>query len=181
MTQDYNNKINGGSSDSSGDPSYTLDERTTGEEQSSVKTKSIENTLLGETKRTYILEEADHKREKSLIGKMLDKLKPDNQEKITPVYDRSKEQHQKLQEAGLDLEKVPDALKPLYVKAYNLVQNPEKRFRDQRKGLENLIGGLDGIKNDIDSLMYGKGYDPIKTEPQGLYGDLLNQEEKRTK
>ncbi|GEM_PF-3593242 len=159
--------------------SENLEERTGEHTDFSVKTSSTETVPFSETKRTYTLEEADHKREKNLIGKMLDKLKPNNQENITPVYDRSKEQQQKLQEAGINLEKVPEPLKQLYVKAVNLVQNPEKRFRDHRKGLENLIGGLEGIKVDIDSLMYGKGYEPIKTEPQGLYGELLSLEEKR--
>ena len=68
-----------------------------------------------------------------LVDKITNKnsYKPENIQKVIEIEDK------KLEQVGINLDNVPEIVKPYYVKAYNLIQSPDKRFKQTNRCIAN--------------------------------------------
>ena len=111
-----------------------------------------------------------------LVDKITNKnsYKPENIQKVIEIEDK------KLEQVGINLDNVPEIVKPYYVKAYNLIQSPDKRFKQTKQGIESYINELKSIENEVMQDLYGKDYNSSKQgEPSGVYGKRLELAENR--
>ncbi len=115
----------------------------------------------------------EHSQRRTFLSGLIEKVTGreeytmDNMKKITEKYDN------KLAQAGINAEYVPDIAKPYWIRLVNIVKNPENRFKDAKKGLDTYITELKGLEEDMTTELYGTGYTSLQNEPGGLYGKVM--------
>lgn len=121
----------------------------------------------------------EHETRKGLLYRMIEKIRGKEKQGPENLSGIRNDEAEKLAEAGLDVDKVPEFMRPLYIRMQNLLRNPERRFKNQKVGLESLVSGLREVEQDVKDIIYGRDYNPSKGEASGLYGALMVMGQRR--
>ena len=120
----------------------------------------------------------EHLQGKDIVKGLFDKLKgyaTDNVVKLKSLGNSDVN----LDEVGLDLESVPASLKGIYVKLANVLKDPEKRFKDQRSGVESYVSQLEEIEVEVETKLYGPNTSSFQEKLSGVEGKLYQLAEDR--
>jgi len=94
-----------------------------------------------------------HKQSMAQLERKISTLPRSN--KIIPQKELMKKYNELIESVGLDLEYVPDSLKPMAVKLVNYLKNPDKRFELEVGNLESVITEFDTAYEEINRDLYG--------------------------
>ncbi len=78
-----------------------------------------------------------------------------------------------LDRSGLKLDNVPEFIKPLYVRAYNLFKNPHQRLAGRKEDLAKLVEEAKGIEDNVSEILYGSEYSRDRSKMDGLQGKFI--------
>ncbi len=78
-----------------------------------------------------------------------------------------------LGKSGIKLDNVPDFMKPLYVRAYNLFKNPHQRLAGRKENLAELVEEAHVVEEEISGILYGSEYSRDRTKMDGLQGKFI--------
>ncbi len=90
-------------------------------------------------------------------------------------------QEKRLNESGLNLDHIPEFLRPAYVKVYNLVQGPASRLERNRAGVEEIVTQLESIEEEVTKALYGGNYTGLSGRLGGLHREYQTMADDRFK
>ena len=119
------------------------------------------------------LEEMRNEQLKSrgIIGKIAELYRERTSGGSLEAVSKTLEEDERLKESGLDLEKIPEVIRPLYIKIVNRLKSPQTRFKDKRDGLEQFASELGSIEDDLHNELYGKNYRGSGSKVGGLHAE----------
>lgn len=90
-------------------------------------------------------------------------------------------QEKKLEQTGIHLDYVPEFLRPLYIKAFNLVQGPVSRLEKSKEGIEELATQLEEIEEEVTKTLYGANYTGLSGRLGGIHKEYQTMADDRFK
>ncbi len=78
-----------------------------------------------------------------------------------------------LGKSGIRLDHVPELVKPLYIKAYNLFRTPHQRLAGRKEDLAELVEEAHAVEEEISEILYGSEYSRDHTKMDGLQGKFI--------
>jgi len=122
----------------------------------------------------------EHNSAKSTLEKMINNIfNAKGKEPTAESVKNIGKKDEKLEKAGIDTENIPEVLKKPYIKMINFVYSPEKRFKNQKVEVENLVQGLEGIQTELTEILYGTGYNGSSGKLGGLHKEYQQLADRR--
>lgn len=137
----------------------------------------LETTVRSEPNSDEIRQE--HAQSRSLVDKIELQLHQSGHKVSAENAREVIREDKKLQESGLDLENVPEFIKPLYVQAVNLFKNPQNRLKSKQNQLDELARELVDVEKAIRDTIYGQNYNGSRGKLGGLHQEYMNYANER--
>ena len=87
----------------------------------------------------------------------------------------------KLRESGINIDHVPEFLRPAYIKVVNLIQSPTTRIEKNKSGVDDLVTQLESVEEEVTKTLYGPNYTGLSGKLGGLRKEIQVTADERHK